>query len=330
MSGIHEQLLQLFEEKAGGFVSGEELSSTLQCSRTAIWKHVEKLRSEGYVFEAVSRKGYRLVEKPDKLELALIEKQLKTKVLGQKIHYFEQLDSTQTKAHEWARLGADEGTLVLAEQQTEGRGRMGRKWHSPKGKGLWMSMILKPRIPLQFAPQLTLVIAVALCRAIKQVTQLPVGIKWPNDLLIDGKKISGILSESIAEDEKPLYVVVGVGISANLREEDYPEELRTVATSLQLELGKPVDRTVLLCQFMEELETLYELYHEQGFGPIKLLWEALSVSLNCKVRNQTPKGLLEGTAVSLDETGALNVRLEDGSLTKWYSGTIEFIPLSSE
>ncbi|MFD0680884.1 MULTISPECIES: biotin--[acetyl-CoA-carboxylase] ligase [unclassified Paenibacillus] len=327
---ISEQLVQLFEEKDGAFVSGEELSATLQCSRTAIWKHVEKLRSAGYVFEAVSRKGYRLVEKPDKLELASIEKQLKTEVFGQNIHYYEQLGSTQTKAHELAKQGAVEGTLVIAEQQTEGRGRMGRKWHSPKGKGIWMSMILKPRIPLQFAPQLTLLIAVALCRAIRQVTSLPAGIKWPNDLLIDGKKISGILSESIAEDEKPLYVIVGVGISANLREDDYSEELKAIATSLQIEAGKLVDRTELLCRFLEELETLYELYHSKGFEPVKLLWEALSVSLNRKVRNQSPQGLVEGIAVSLDETGALIVQLEDGSLTKWYSGTIEFIPLSSE
>ncbi|MDF2961764.1 MAG: biotin--[acetyl-CoA-carboxylase] ligase [Paenibacillus sp.] len=327
---INEQLIRLFEQKDGVFVSGEELSATLQCSRTAIWKHVEKLRSEGYVFEAVSRKGYRLVEKPDKLELDLIQKQLNTEVLGRNIHYYEQLGSTQTKAHELARLGAEEGTLVIAEQQTEGRGRMGRKWHSPKGKGIWMSIVLKPRIPLQFAPQLTLLVAVALCRAIRQVTSLPVGIKWPNDLLIDGKKISGILSESIAEDEKPLYVIVGVGISANLREDDYSEELRDVATSLQIESGKAVDRTGLLCQFLEELEKLYAVFHDQGFAPIKLLWEALSVSLNRKVRTQTPQGLLEATAISLDESGALTVRLEDGSITKWYSGTIEFIPLSSE
>jgi BirA family biotin operon repressor/biotin-[acetyl-CoA-carboxylase] ligase len=327
---INEQLVRLLEERRGAFVSGEELSEALQCSRTAIWKHIEKLRSAGYVFEAVSRKGYRLIEKPDKLEVVTISKQLRTKVLGRSIHYFEQLGSTQTKAHELAKEGAEEGTVVIAEEQTEGRGRMGRKWHSPRGRGVWMSMILKPRVPLQFAPQLTLLIAVALCRTIRQVTSLPAGIKWPNDLLIEGKKISGILSESIAEDEKPLYVIVGVGISANLRKEDYSEELSAVATSLEIELGRPVDRTELLCRFLDELETLYGVYHEKGFGPIRLLWEALSVSLNRRVRNQTQQGLIEGTAVSLDDTGALIVRLEDGTLTKWYSGTIEFIPLSSE
>ncbi|TDF99378.1 biotin--[acetyl-CoA-carboxylase] ligase [Paenibacillus piri] len=327
---INERLIRLFEQKEGEFVSGEELSATLSCSRTAIWKHVEKLRSEGYVFEAVSRKGYRLLEKPDKLEPELIGRMLKTELLGRPVHYYEQLGSTQTLAHELAREGAPEGTLVIAERQTAGRGRMGRKWHSPKGKGLWMSMVLKPRIPLQFAPQLTLLVAVALCRAIRQVTSLPAGIKWPNDLLIGGKKISGILSESISEDEHPLYVIVGVGISANLREDDYTEELKAVATSLQIESGKPVDRMELLCRFLEELESLYALFHQQGFGPIKLLWEALSVSLNRRVRNQTANGLIEGTAIGLDDSGALTVRLDDGTETKWYSGTIEFPPLSSQ
>jgi BirA family biotin operon repressor/biotin-[acetyl-CoA-carboxylase] ligase len=320
---INEQLLQVFEQKQGEFISGEELSTALQCSRTAIWKHVEKLRELGYVFEAVSRKGYRLVEKPDKLDVAAIQLRLRTAKLGRRLHYFEQLGSTQSMAHELARQGAEEGTLVIAEQQTEGRGRMGRKWHSPKGKGIWMSLVLKPQVSLQFAPQLTLIVAVALCRAIRQVTSLPAGIKWPNDLLIHGKKISGILSESIAEDEHPLYVVVGIGISANLREDDYTEELRSVATSLQLELGRPVDRMELLCEFLQELEALYRLYHDQGFGPIKLLWEALSVSLNQRVRTQSPQGTLEGLAVGLDESGALTVRQDDGTLTKWYSGTIE-------
>jgi len=327
---ISEQLIRLFEEKEGEFISGESLSAALNCSRTAIWKHVEKLRGEGYIFEAVSRKGYRLVERPDKLDIASVNKQLQTKWLGRSIHYYEQLDSTQTKAHELAREGAAEGTLVIAEQQTAGRGRMGRTWHSPKGKGIWMSAVLRPQIPLQFAPQLTLLIAVALCRAIRQVTSLPAGIKWPNDLLIDGKKICGILSESVAEDEKPLYVIAGIGISANLRGDDYSDELKAVATSLQIESGKAVDRTELLCQFLQELESLYVLFQEQGFAPVKLLWEALTVSLNRGVRTQTPQGQLEGTAVGLDDSGALIVRTEDGALSKWYSGTVEFIPLSSQ
>ncbi|PZE21917.1 biotin--[acetyl-CoA-carboxylase] ligase [Paenibacillus xerothermodurans] len=321
---INKQLLRLFEQKAGGFVSGEELSDTLQCSRTAIWKHVERLRKEGYVFEAVPRKGYRLLEAPDKLDIPGLLARLRTQVLGRQIRYYDQIDSTQIKAHELVDQGAEEGVLVVAEQQTAGRGRMGRKWHSPQGKGIWMSLVLKPRIPLHFAPQLTLLVAVALCRTIRRVTSLPVGIKWPNDLLVDGKKVSGILLESSAEEEKLQYVIVGVGISANLREQDYTDELKPIATSLSIASGRTIDRTELLSEFLYDLEKLYELYHEAGFGPIKTLWEQLSVSLDREVRTQTSQGPSEGTAIGLDDSGALIVRMKDNSVTKWYSGTVEF------
>ncbi|WP_036745642.1 bifunctional biotin--[acetyl-CoA-carboxylase] synthetase/biotin operon repressor [Paenibacillus sp. UNC451MF] len=322
---INEQLIQMFEERPQQFLSGEELSTKLNCSRTAIWKHIERLRQEGYEFEAVSRKGYRLMSKPEKLNIQEILQRLETSTLGKSIHYYDEVDSTQTVARELITQGAEEGTLVIAELQTAGRGRLGRRWHSPKGKGLWMSLVLKPRIPVQFTPQLTLLIAVALCRALRQITSLSIGIKWPNDLLIEGKKISGILLESSAEDENLQYVVAGIGISVNLAQDDYPDdELRSKATSLSIEAGKKLDRTDILCQFLRELELVYTLYHEQGFGPIKLLWEALSVSLHRSITCQTPRGVSEGYAVGIDDSGALTVRLPDGSMTQWYSGDIQF------
>jgi BirA family biotin operon repressor/biotin-[acetyl-CoA-carboxylase] ligase len=321
---INEQLIQLFVGNPDVFLSGEELSNKLACSRTAVWKHIERLRAEGYVFEAVPRKGYRFISKPDKLDIEHISEQLQTRVLGRKILYYDEVESTNTLAHSMVLEGAEEGTLVIAEHQTTGRGRMGRKWHSPKGKGLWMSLVLKPQITLQFAPQLTLLVAVALCRSIRKLTSLPVGIKWPNDLLIEGKKISGILLESSADEEKLQHVIAGIGISVNLDSDDFPEELRSVATSLSIEAAQQVDRTQLLCQFLLELETLYELYHEQGFAPVKLLWEALNVSLGCAVRSQGPQGMIEATAEGIDDAGALVVRLADGSLTKWYSSNVEF------
>jgi BirA family transcriptional regulator, biotin operon repressor / biotin---[acetyl-CoA-carboxylase] ligase len=321
---MNDQLLQLFEEAEGVFLSGEELSSRLNISRTAIWKQIERLREQGYLFEAVPRKGYRLISKPDKLELTELISKLTTRSLGRTIKYFESLDSTQNVAHQLVNEGAAEGTLVLAERQTAGRGRMGRKWHSPKGKGIWFSLVLRPSIPLQFTPQLTLLVAVALCRAIRSETELPVGIKWPNDLLINGKKICGILLESSAEDERLKHVIAGVGISANLFPDDFPEELRGVATSLSIEAGKPIDRVQLLCRFLSELEQLYDLYLAEGFTPIKLLWEALNVSLHRPLRSMTPQGLIEGYAESMDDSGALVVRLDDGNVTKIYSGDVEF------
>jgi BirA family biotin operon repressor/biotin-[acetyl-CoA-carboxylase] ligase len=185
-----------------------------------------------------------------------------------------------------------------------------------------MSLLLRPRVSLQFTPQLTLLCAVALCRAIRQTTNVNAGIKWPNDLLINGKKISGILLESNAEDERLRYVAAGIGISANLEADDYPDELRGIATSLLIESGKMTDRVHLIAVFLQQFEELYELYHEQGFSPIRLLWESLAVSLNRTVRVQTGNGWVEGVAESLDDFGALTLLLPTGERKKVFSGDI--------
>lgn len=320
---MNERILELFRETPGAYVSGEEISRRLGVSRTAIWKHIEELRADGFEFEAAPRKGYRLVSMPDRWQVAELLKGLKTKVLGQKVHVYGEVDSTQTIAHRLVASGAAEGTIVLAETQTAGRGRMGRAWHSPAGKGIWMSMVLTPRIPVHFMPQLTLLCAVALCRAIQKVCPVEIGIKWPNDLLIKGKKVSGILLESSGEDERLKYVIAGIGISVNLKESDYPEELRSVATSLAIESGEDLKRETLVQAFLLEFEELYALYLEEGFAPIRLLWEALSVTLKRPIRTHTSAGIIEGIADALDDSGALTVIQENGERIKVYSGDIE-------
>lgn len=320
---MNERILELFEEAQDTYVSGAEISRRLGVSRTAIWKHIEELREKGYDFEAAPRKGYRLIGKPSKWQLSELLNGLQTKVLGQKVHIYDEVDSTQTIAHKLVASGALEGTIVLAEKQTAGRGRMGRNWHSPAGKGIWMSLILTPRIPVYFMPQLTLLSAVALCRAIQKVCQVDIGIKWPNDLLIKGKKVSGILLESSGEDERLKYVIAGIGISVNLLTEDYPEELRSRATSLAIESGGLVSREGLVQAFLLEFEDMYALYLEKGFAPIRILWEALSVTLKRPIRTQTPTGFIEGIADSLDDSGALTVITPDGERIKIYSGDIQ-------
>ncbi|KIL40027.1 biotin [Gordoniibacillus kamchatkensis] len=320
---MKEQIIRIMEQHRGSFVSGEELSRRLDVSRTAVWKHIAALREDGYEFEAVPKRGYRLVQVPERLRPERIRELLRTTTLGHTLHVYDTLDSTQTKAHELVAQGAQEGTLVIADRQTAGRGRMGRVWHSPPGAGIYMSLILKPRIPLQFTPQLTLLAAVALCRAIVRIARVPVGIKWPNDLLIGGKKICGILLESSAEDERLRYIVAGMGIGVNLLPDDYPPELRSIATSLAIEAGHRFEREVLIAAVLEEFEALYKLYDEQGFGPIRSLWEANSASLNRPVRVRTAQGELEGIAESLDDSGGLNVRLADGTMTKIFSGEVE-------
>ncbi len=323
---MHEKIVELFLQNPDKYVSGEKLSELLNCSRTAVWKHIRRLRGEGYEFESSPRLGYRLIRKPERIDTSKLLDGLRTNVMGRSVHLFERIDSTQTAAHELVRQGAAEGTLVIAEEQFAGRGRMGRKWHSPPGKGIWMSLVLKPRIPLHFSPQLTLLLAVALCRSIGMAANVQAGIKWPNDLLVGGKKVSGILLESNAEDERLKYAIAGIGVSANLAPDDYPEELRDKATSLFIESGKIVDREKLICCFLEQFEHLYDLYHDQGFAPIRLMWEALNVSLHRPVRVHSSKGTVEGFAESIDDLGALIIRLADGQKVKMYSGDVEIYP----
>lgn len=316
---MEQRILAYFQNNPHKYVSGEQLSEWLGCSRTAVWKHIRSLRVEGYTFEAIPRKGYRLIGEPDRLSAAGLLAGLSTRTMGRTLKLFDSVESTQTIAHRLAEEGAEEGTLVVAEQQTAGRGRMGRSWHSPKGKGVWMSLVLRPRIPVHFTPQLTLLVAVALCRTIRKMEPLAVAIKWPNDLLIEGKKISGILLESSAEDERLKHVVAGIGISANMRADDYPPELREVGTSLAIASGKEWNRAELIQAFLAQFEALYELYHAEGFEPIRAAWEALAVSLGKPVRARTPKGDVAGVAESIDDMGALLVRQADGSMVKLYS-----------
>ncbi|WJH34176.1 biotin--[acetyl-CoA-carboxylase] ligase [Paenibacillus sp. CC-CFT747] len=320
---MHDNLLDVFIRNPDTFLSGEKLSEELGCSRTAVWKRINALKEEGYVFESAPRKGYKLVEVPARINPGLLLSRLRTKTLGQSLKLYETVSSTQDIALELVRSGAPEGTLVVAERQFAGRGRMGRRWHSPKGRGIWMSLILKPDIPLPLTPQLTLLTAVALCRAMRTVAKVPAGIKWPNDILINGRKVSGILLESSAEDERLQHVIAGVGISANLREEDYPPELKPVATSLLLESGSPVEREELIAAFLNEWEELYGVYRREGFSPIRTLWEALSISIGRTFQVQTPQGEQEGTVSGLDPSGALLlISTQTGKEIKIYSGEI--------
>ncbi|RJE90075.1 biotin--[acetyl-CoA-carboxylase] ligase [Paenibacillus sp. 1011MAR3C5] len=315
----HDHLLELLKRHPDQFVSGAMMSQELKVSRTAVWKQIRKLEAAGYEIEASTKLGYRLVYSPDELSKEMLAGMRTAARFGQVVHYYEQVKSTQDSARELAESGAPEGTLVLAEEQTGGRGRMGRGWVSPQGKGIWMSMVMQPHVPIHCAPQLTLLTAVALCRSLRRMTGLPIGIKWPNDLLIRGKKISGILLESAAEDERLKYIVAGVGISVNLSEGDYPEELLAKATSLRIEAGQPFNRSEIVTQFLQEWETLYDLFLQEGFSAIAALWESLSVSIGQKVRLITPQGELEGTPVGLEESGAIRIERADGSLVAIFS-----------
>ncbi|MHA6483925.1 biotin--[acetyl-CoA-carboxylase] ligase [Paenibacillus sp. strain BS8-2] len=315
----NEALIQLLRDHPGEYVSGAKMSEELKVSRTAIWKYIKKLENAGYEFEASTKLGYRLLFEPDQWTHKHVERRLTTKTFGQVLTIEGEIESTQDLARAAAEQGAPEGYLVVAERQLSGRGRMGRSWISPFGKGIWMSMVLRPAVPIHCAPQLTLLAAVALCRSLKRSTGLPIGIKWPNDLLVDGRKISGILMESAVEDVRLKYIVAGIGISVNLTEADYPKEMREKAVSLRMASERVLSRTELLADFLLEWEQLYELFLSEGFEPIAVLWESMAVSLGQKVKLTTPQGELIGVPESLDTSGAIRVRCEDGRIATIFS-----------
>ncbi len=322
-SVIRKSLLDAFAKNENQYLSGQALAEIVGCSRTAIWKHIEELRKEGYQLEAVRKKGYRIISTPDKVSENEVLLGLETKTLGRSIHYKESVDSTQRIAHTLAQNGASEGTLVIADEQTAGRGRMTRHWHSPRNSGVWMSLILKPLLPPQKAPQFTLITAVAVVQAIEEVCDLLPEIKWPNDILIKGKKVTGILTELQAEPDKIVSIIIGIGMNVNHRIEDFPEELKGIATSLAIESGDTVQRAKIIQKVLERLEALYHIYMVEGFTPIKLIWESYAVSIGKQIIARTITGELRGTALGITDEGVLKLQDEQGNVHLIYSADIE-------
>jgi len=322
-STIKKKLLHALSESNQEFLSGQTLADIAGCSRTAIWKHIEELRKEGFVLEAVRKKGYRIIETPDSVTESKIRLGLQTKTLGRVIHYEESVQSTQRIAHLLAGDGASEGTLVIADEQTAGRGRLMREWHSSKGTGIWMSLILKPLLPPQKAPQFTLITAVAVVQAIEEVTDLHPQIKWPNDILIDGKKVTGILTELQAESDKINSIIIGIGMNVNHTKEHFPDELQKIATSLAIEQGEPLSRSEIVQKVLERIEALYSMYMKEGFTPVKLLWESYAISIGKKIRARTINGTIEGRALGITDEGVLKIEDSAGNVHQIYSADIE-------
>lgn len=321
---IKQEILKAFQLHPDRFISGEELSQTCDCSRTAVWKHIEELRQEGYVFEAVRKAGYRLVSAPDRIAEEEILAGLATRRIGHNIYAHDTVVSTQSLAHEAASKGAPEGTIVLAEQQTGGKGRLGRAWHSPKGSGIWMSLIIRPEIPLPKTPQMTLLTAVAVAKTIRETADVPVMIKWPNDIFIGDKKVCGILTELNAESDRVNYLVIGIGTNVNSVESDFPAELLEVATSLRIASGKPIKRALFIQTFCRVFEEEYDHYLQHGFQRVKQEWEANSYSIGRQVTVRTIHSSLEGRAVGLDPEGVLIVEDAEGNQHKVYSADVEY------
>jgi BirA family biotin operon repressor/biotin-[acetyl-CoA-carboxylase] ligase len=303
-----------------GYVSGQSLCETFGVSRTAIWKYVNQLKEDGYEFDAVSNKGYRIVKYPDIITKEEIESQLDGETVC-KIAYFDETDSTNTRAKLAAEAGEPSGTLFVAESQTGGKGRRGRAWVSPAGSGIWMSLLLRPEIKPYDASMLTIVAVMALVKAISEVTGESCKIKWPNDIVMGERKICGILTEMSAELEQINYVVVGIGINVNTT--DFDDSIKDMASSIFLQTGVHVKRSSIIAAFARHFSKYYDEFLENLnlSGLVEDYNESL-INAGREVRIIERGGEYTATAVGIDETGMLEVKLPDGETKKIVSGEV--------
>lgn len=322
---IDDLIINIFNDSKGEFVSGQTLSKKIRITRSAVWKHIEGLRRQGYIIVSTPSKGYRLVEAPDRLISSEIKKGIKTKVIGKEILIFDEVDSTNDIAMEMGGKGRVEGLVVVAESQSHGRGRLGRTWISPKGVNIYISMLLRPEFPPLYATTLTMMASVATAMAISKTTGIEAYIKWPNDILINQKKVSGILTEMKAEEERINYVVIGIGINVNMRKDDLPRNLRMPATSLMECLGEKVDRSILICSLLKSLDSNYEDIKTRGITSVIRKWRKLCSTLNKRVKVTLPGGVITGVAEDITPEGGLVVSIGEGLTRVIYAGDVIYL-----
>jgi BirA family biotin operon repressor/biotin-[acetyl-CoA-carboxylase] ligase len=318
-------ILRVLRLRAGDFDSGQSLSVELKITRTAIWKHVKALRAAGYEVESRPKLGYRFLAAPDALLPTEIVEGLATRYIGrQTILYFRSCPSTNDAARSLGHREAAEGSLAVAESQTRGRGRLGRGWVSPAGKGVYVSVLLRPNIAPEEAFKLTLLSAVAAARAVASAGLEP-RIKWPNDVLLDGRKVAGILTELEAEADRLHLAVVGIGINVNTTASLFPRSLRGQATSIRMETGKRTSRLRVLQVLLEALEERYELLKAGRFEEVLSEWRALDITRGSRVRAVLLEGEVEGYARDIDEDGALLIADDSGKEHRITAGDIHIL-----
>lgn len=315
-------ILSLFNQTPDGFVSGEKISEELGVSRTAVWKHIRNLRQAGYLIEAVPSRGYQLLQAPDVLMPESIQTGLDNNVIGAKVVCLDETDSTNIQACRLADEGDRDGLVVVADKQVSGKGRMGRQWESPGGVNLYASILLRPDILPFEAPKLTFLSAVAVCRAINTCTNLTAKVKWPNDVLVNGKKVAGLLNEMSSETEQVHYVVLGIGVNINMHSDQFPQQLRYPATSLREEMGRDVSRLDFTRALLKQIDSLYQVFLEQGSESIIAEWSELCDLTGKPVQVDCGNTQLQGIMVGLGDDGALQVRTDDGQIENIYAGDV--------
>lgn len=311
------KILKAFREAEGEYISGTVLCERFGVSRQAVWKNITALKEAGYQIESVSNKGYRLISSPDQLYGPEIESRLLENCICKKVLCFDVIDSTNTKAKQMAEAGEEEGTLLVAREQTAGKGRRGRSWNSGSQEGVYMSLILRPNAVPPKVSGLTLLASLAVAGAVKEISGADTKIKWPNDIVVGGKKVCGILTEMSSEEAFIHYVVVGIGINVNT--EDFPAELRKTASSVYLETGKKTDRISLIAEIVERFSRYYLQYMEvQSLAPFLEEYNRMLVNLEKEVK--VYYGMVEHARPEEIETGVAKGIDEDGSLIVFIGG----------
>lgn len=319
---MEEQILNELQ-KNNDYVSGESLSSTLNVSRTAIWKHIKNLKSKGYIIEGISNKGYKLLYSPDLLTKNELSPLLKTYKIGKNIVHFDSITSTNIKAKDLAKNNAEDGTIVIAEEQNLGTGRFNRNWISPKG-GIWFSLILRPTLPPTEAPKITQIAAAAIHKCFLDF-DINTQIKWPNDIYLKSKKLCGILAEMKCDMDIVHYLVLGIGLNINIDEDSFDSTVKSTATSLKIQYNKEFSRKQILANFLNHFEQLYN-----DFLSNLNLSETISICReNSNIFGKQAKLITHNneeiiTCVSLSNTGNLIVKDSNGIEKEVLSGEISF------
>jgi len=322
---LKEKILKLLKESGNDFLSGEKISENLGVSRAAIWKYINTIKEDGYEIEAISRKGYRIISSPDILTFEEVKNFLSTLCIGKNMVYYNSVGSTNTIAKELAERGEEHGTVVVSEEQTTGRGRLGRDWMSPKFKGISMSIILRPKIVTENISQITLIGAAAVYKAILKMG-IKTSIKWPNDIVLNRRKICGILTEMSGEIDHINYLVMGIGINVNLEEEDLPIDLKDMATSLKIESGKYVDRKLLIANVLNYFEELYNDFVQNG--DVKETMEICrknSLLIGQEVQLKNRGSITKAKVIDISDSGELVVVNQEGTVEYIVSGEVSIL-----
>ena len=323
---MEERIINILKT-SNNYVSGEHLSNELNVSRKSVWKYIKKLKSKGYKIEGISNKGYKLIQSPDKLTEVELQPLLKTHKIGRTIYHFDNIDSTNIKAKELAKSSVPDGSIIIAEEQTLGSGRFNRKWFSPNG-GIWFSLLLKPSVPPSDAPKITQIAGAAVYKTLESLN-IPSTIKWPNDILINNKKVCGILAEMKCDMEAVHYLILGIGINVNLDKSDFDDSIKETATSLKIEYNKQFSKKHLLADFLFNFENLYnDFLNKLDLSKTVEICRQHSNIWNKKAKLITYNKEEIVTCISLSDTGDLIVRDENGIEKAVLSGEISFKSLT--